>query len=161
MINPQARKYTLISLEGTPMVLKRMLHGIAAESSFWDFKGDPERFTAREVLAHLADWDAIFLERLTRTVTMDNPVLQGLDEGKIALERSYGSQNARDNILRLQSTRTKLLAYIHSIKSEDWEKLGNHSEIGPITFDSQVVLMLAHDGYHARQLAEYLEKYES
>src|SRR5437879_4197786 len=56
-----ARKYVLAGLTGSPDVLEALLKDVGPNDPAWDKRPDPERFTIREVLAHLADWEGIFL----------------------------------------------------------------------------------------------------
>ena len=69
MMPAAVRKYLLSALAGTPVVADRLLLDVHADDPRWDFRPEPDRFTLREVVAHLADWEPIHLERLTRNVT--------------------------------------------------------------------------------------------
>ena len=54
MLPSLARIYLISALEGTPDVLNGFLAPLGPEDQRWDFRPDPERFTLREVVAHLA-----------------------------------------------------------------------------------------------------------
>ena len=70
MLPEKARFYLMKGLESAPVVIKRMLR--TADSVDWDRRPDPERFSLREVLSHLADWEPIWLERIRRMAEEDN-----------------------------------------------------------------------------------------
>src|SRR5689334_12368800 len=102
-----ARRYVLAGLSSTPEVLATILKGLDSSDSAWDFRPDPERFTLREMVAHLADWDPIFLHRLERIRDEDNPNLPDLDEGQIAIESDYAHQDPVENLNRFRQGREK------------------------------------------------------
>lgn len=75
--HPSLNNYLLNALEATPEVFERLLRNLSEAEA--DFRPDAARFSIREVMAHLADWDAIFLERLQRTRDEHEPVLPDID----------------------------------------------------------------------------------
>lgn len=157
MLHFYAKRYVLSALEGTPDVLEQLLRGVSAEDPAWDRRPDPERFTIREVLAHLADWEEVFLDRLTRTREQEEPVLQGYDEGQVALDRDYAHQDSYANLARFRKGREKLIAFLRSMNDAEWGRIGRHTEIGPISLESQAALICGHDGYHTWQIAQWLK----
>ena len=80
MLTERTRLYLLLDLESAPDVLARLLAD-TSEPAVYDRRPDPDRFTLREMVAHLADWEAVFLDRLSKTRDEENATLQGLDEG--------------------------------------------------------------------------------
>ena len=55
------------------------------------------------MLAHLADWEPIFLERFQRTRREAEPILPDYDEGRIALERDYAHSDPLANLARFRT----------------------------------------------------------
>lgn len=157
MLPEHARHYLLTDLDSAPDVLARLLRGVAAGDAAWDARPDPARFTLREMVAHLADWDAVFLGRLTDTRDNDDPVLQGLDEGQVALDHDYARADPAECLRRYGSGRAAIGAFLRGLSSEQWQRVGRHTEIGPVTLEAQAVLIAAHDGYHRRQALDWLD----
>lgn len=157
MLPAAVKRYLLAGLTGTPDVLDSLLNNLPPDDPAWDRRPDPERFTIREVLAHLADWEPIFLERLTRVRDhQPEPVLQGYDEGRIALERDYAHSDPLENLSRFRQGRTAVMLFLRTTEDADWQKAGRHTEVGPITLEQLAVLIVGHDGYHAQQIALWL-----
>lgn len=156
MLPSNARKYLLAALAASPDVYDRLLKDVPAEDTVWDVRPDPDRFTIREAVAHMADWEEVFLDRLTRTREQDEPTLQGYDEGQFAIDRDYAHQGARPNLTRFREGREKIVAFFHSLQPEEWERIGHHTEVGPISLEAHGVLILGHDGYHAQQVVQWL-----
>jgi len=150
----KSRHYLLQGLTGTPDVVDQLLRG--ASRDMLDRRPDPARFTLREVVCHLADWEGVWLERLSAMRTRDNPALQGYDEGQWALDHDYAHADMAEQQARFRAGRAELMALLESLAPEEWERAGCHSEIGPVTIESLAVLVLGHDGYHTRQIAQWI-----
>jgi hypothetical protein len=161
MLPPFARKYVLIALSGTPDVLDGFLKALPSDDPRWDFRPDPERFTLREMIAHLADWNPIFQERVTRICAEEAPVLPDRDEGQIAVDRDYAHSDPQASLSRFRAGRAQLLAYLQSLEPEQWERTGSYMAdhprgSGAITVEDWAVQVVAHDGYHTQQTAQWL-----
>src|SRR5205823_12464234 len=98
----------------------------------WDFRPDPDRFTLREMVAHLADWEPIFMERFQRTRSETEPRLPDYDEGKIAIERDYAHSDPIANLARFRAGRASLVTFLQSLDDADWERTGDREPYGPM-----------------------------
>ena len=150
---PYVHRYLLGALEAAPDLLDFAVAGMTDEEA--DRRPDPERFTLREALCHVADWENVFLDRMTRTREQDTPYLQGYDEGQWAIDHEYVRQDWRAQVRLIRERRPRLLALLRSLSPDDWERVGNHSEVGPLTLETQATLVALHDTYHLRQIADY------
>ncbi len=121
-----------------------------------DAKVDPDRFTLREAIAHLNDWEPVFRERLRRIVEEDVPVLPNLDEGQLAIDHNYAETDWREQIEAWQSRRTELTQWLETLPIDAWQRQGNRPEIGLVTLQDLVLLIPLHDLYHLKQAREYL-----
>lgn len=156
MLPPITRRYLLTALESAPDVLERLLQGLGAGDPAWDFRPDPERFTLREALAHLADWEEVFLDRMVRTVEQEEPVLQDLDEERLAEEREYGRQDPLENLRRFRTGRERMLAFLQELEESSWARSGTQTVVGRMTVVVQAVQVAGHDGYHRLQVVQWL-----
>jgi uncharacterized damage-inducible protein DinB len=155
MLPVQARKYMIHGLEATPVALAALLDGAPAEA--FDRRPDPARFTLREMLGHLADWEGVWLERLTALAEKDHPTLQGYDEGQWAIDHNYAAMDPGEQLARFTAGRTRLLAAARRLEAAEWERSGFHTEWGEITIGAMLALVLGHDGYHLKQAVEWLK----
>ena len=155
MLPERARHYLFTDLESAPDVLARLLRD-AAGPAVYDRRPDPDRFTLREMLAHLADWEAVFLRRLTDTRDREGAVLQGLDEGRVALDHDYAHADPAECLARYRAGRREIVALLRALPPASWARIGHHTEIGPVSVEAQAVLIAAHDGYHRRQTLDWL-----
>ena len=153
MQSERARNYVIHGLRANPIVFARLLEGVSEEEL--DMRPDPERFTLREVLCHLADWEPIWLDRIRAIAEQDNPLLPGYDEGQMAIDHHYDQANATEQLERFRAGRTLLADYIATLPVEAWTRRGTHAEAGTLVLSDLVTMILGHDGYHARQMVEH------
>ncbi len=147
MLPERIYSYLLIDLESAPAVLSRLVAGVTD----WDRRPDPDRFTLREMVAHLADWDGVFLGRLMQTRDTENATLQGLDEGQVAVDNDYTHADPPECLARYAAGRRKTVAFLRGLSPGQWGRSAAHTEVGRISMEAQAVLIAVHDGYHRQQ----------
>lgn len=155
MLLPKIREYMLHGLSATPIVMSQLIS--TAQSVDYDFRPYPDRFTLREVLGHLADWEDIFFTRISRMVKEENPVLPNMDEGQIAIDHDYSHMDPEEQLARFQSGRARLTTYLKYLSEDEWIRPGLRPELGSMTVESMCVMIVGHDGYHTKQCVEWLE----
>ena len=153
MLPKKVEAYLMIALAGAPDVFDALLQGMTEVEA--DRRPDPDRFTIREAMAHLADWESVFRGRLLQTRDGDNATLQGYDEGQWAIDHDYAHSDWREQARRFHEERQELIALLRSLTPAQWERTGNHTEVGPITMEQQALLVCVHDGYHQQQIAQW------
>jgi hypothetical protein len=154
MLPERARIYLLEGLSATSLVVETLLK--TATPADYDRRPDPERFTLREVAAHLADWESEWLHRMRRINEEEQPILQAYDEGQWAIERDYAHADVDEQVALFSERRKQTVAFLRGLSPERWERTGRHVEWGPVSIEHWATLVLGHDGYHTRQIAEWL-----
>jgi uncharacterized damage-inducible protein DinB len=152
------KKYFLTALNATPEVLEAFLKPLPADDPRWDKRPDPDRFTLREIVAHLADWDPIFTERMEKTVNEELPYIPDRDEGQVALDHDYAHQDPHAALARFRTSRAATVLFLSGLADSDWSRSAVKEIHGPVTLERQAVLILAHDGYHMEQVVQWLEQ---
>ncbi len=155
MINPGVLNYTLDGLAGAPVALSGLL--ARASEAHWDRRPDPERFTLREALAHLADWEPVWLERVEKILSEEDATLPGYDPDAFAREHDYASADVSASLDGYRRGRQALLARLPDPSDAAWNRQGRHEELGAMPLHQLAQLILGHDVYHLRQAAEWLE----
>ncbi len=155
MLPDRIHSYLLLDLESAPETLTRLLAGVT-DPAVWDRRPDPDRFTLREMAAHLADWEGVFLGRLTQTRDEENATLHGLDEGQVAVDNHYAHADPQECLTRYGAGRKEIVAFLRALSPAQWGRVGTHTEVGPLSTEAQVVLIAAHDGYHRQQTLSYV-----
>lgn len=148
-MNSYIRNYLCSGLAAGPLVLENLLIGITDAQA--DARPDPERFTIREVVAHLADWEPIWLERFTRIATEDKPFLPDIDEGEMAITNDYANADITVQLRRFFEGRERVVAFFRGLPDEAWAREGERYW-GALSLDGFAGMMLGHDGYHFEQV---------
>jgi hypothetical protein len=156
MMPAAVHKYLVVALSGLPDVAERLLTGMHADDPRWDFRPDPARFTLREALAHLADWEPIHRERIRRMLEEENPMLPDVDEGKTAIDNDYAHSDPHGSLEWIRGGRQKIVQLLETLGAEEWERPGFRDQVGPISIEVLATFIAAHDGYHLRQIAQWL-----
>lgn len=144
--------YLFPSLDKGPVVIERLLGLIAPEKM--DRPTHPGRFTPREVVAHLADWEPILLGRMRAAVQDSGSAIEGIDEGERALEMDYASLDWGAEARTYAERRNETISWLRNLSEGDWDKFVVHSERGKQTVYDQANLLLGHDLYHIEQLLD-------
>jgi len=110
----------------------------------------PGKWSAREILCHLADCEVVFAFRLRQTLAQDHHVVDPFDQDVWA--KSYRSYDARTALNVLSALRAWNLALIQSVKPEDLSRPVTHPERGTMTFQTLVETMAGHDRNHIKQV---------
>lgn len=147
--------YLFTGLEAGPRTIRNLIGQV--DPSHMDTPTHPGRFTPREVLAHLADWEPISRGRMQTAVATPGATVPDLDEEKRAEEQNYGSWDPLESAKQFAARREETLAWLKSLPAEDWGKIAVHSARGPMTVYDYANLEIAHDTYHVVQLCAVLE----
>jgi uncharacterized damage-inducible protein DinB len=151
---PYALKYFVEHGYGSmPDLLENALQGVTEADL--DKRPYPERFTLREVVCHLADWEPIWLERMTRMVSEDKPVLPGYDEGQMVIDNDYAHQDLATQLARFRTGRAAMVAFLKTREEADWNRIGVRQEVGEMTLLMLSAMILGHDLYHLKQIQDY------
>lgn len=113
-------------------------------------------WTVRDVLCHLRDFEAIFLERSRITVEEDFGALPFPDPDQVAAERNYAGQSVEQAYTEWARNREVLLAYLTERDEDQWQCTANHPKRGAISLQDQLVLTVWHDNNHLEQMIRIL-----
>lgn len=149
----RTRNYVLETIGNGPHLLGVLLRDLTDAEA--DYRPEADRFTIREVVAHLADWEAIILGRLQRMLAEDNPAIEGVDEGGRAAAQFYGATDPHGQLRIYAKRRDETLAFLKSLSPAGWERTATRVGLGVIAIEDQAVLMALHDNYHLRQVSDW------
>ena len=110
----------------------------------------PGKWSAREILCHLADCESVFAFRLRQALAEEHHVIQPFDQDKWAAV--YSAYEARAALAVFSAVRHWNLALIGTATPAMLSKTLNHPERGDMTFKVLIETMAGHDLNHLRQL---------
>lgn len=127
------------------------------QSSLWQVPTHPNRFSPREVVAHLSDWEPILLGRMKAALDDPGCTIQAFDEGQLAIDNRYCDLDEVESLNRFKKQRQETVAWLEQLSSEDLAKHVIHPERGNLTIEQMASMIACHDIYHLDQLREIAE----
>ena len=118
-----------------------------------DVPTQPERFTPREVVAHLADWEPILREeRIVVPIAQPGCSVKAYDEGDLAIANNYAASDPLESARTFAEERAKTIELLRSLDAGQWDAYFTHPERGRMTVYDMANLLVGHDMYHVEQL---------
>ena len=108
-------------------------------------------WTARQVIHHLADGEAMSYTRLCRLVADDEPAIQGYDEPTFA-QRLHYDRPIETSLALVRAVRAAALSLMAVMTPEDWAKTGTHREHATYSVDRWLQIYAGHVHEHADQI---------
>lgn len=112
----------------------------------------PGKWSAAEIVQHLADSEMTSAIRLRRLLVEDNPVIQGYDQELFATRLFYNDRDIAPALEALRAARATTLQIIERMTEADWQRAGTHSESGPYTTETWLRIYADHAHGHADQI---------
>lgn len=135
-------------IAGTSKHLQSLLDQIGPQGS--EKPSAPGKWSAREIVCHLADCELVFAFRLRQTLAQPHHVIQPFDQDEWA--RMYQGYEAPAALAVFSSVRMWNLALIRAVPAAEFSKPVTHPERGQMTFKDVVDTMAGHDINHLRQV---------
>jgi hypothetical protein len=110
----------------------------------------PGKWSAAEIVCHLADCELVFAFRLRQTVAEDAPVIQPFDQEKWA--KVYAGITAGQALAVFTALRGWNLQLLRTVLPGAATRAVTHPERGTMTFQTIVETMAGHDLNHIGQL---------
>jgi uncharacterized damage-inducible protein DinB len=108
------------------------------------------KWSAREIVAHLADCEQVFSFRLRQTLAQDRPTLQPFDQDDWAAR--YANYDMASALSLFAAARSWNVLLIADTSEADRLREVTHPERGAMTFWTIVETMAGHDINHLQQL---------
>lgn len=152
MLNPYAsflgKRNPLEVIAETPNRLESLLATLGPERA--NQPPAPGKWSAREIVCHLADCETVFAFRIRQALAEDNHVVQPFDQEKWA--KNYAAYGAREALALFSAARAWNRQLLASLPAETFAKRLTHPERGEMTLQVVVETMGGHDVNHIRQM---------
>lgn len=120
------------------------------------YRDHDDGWTVAEVIGHLLDCERLFLERAKLTVTQDCPDLPFPDQNEDVIKARYNEQDPRAVLKEWEQARSSYVAYLETVRDDDWSREGKHPKYPPFSLNDQLFLACWHDMLHLRQMTRIL-----
>jgi len=138
----------------TAAKLKRLIQ--RAPSAKLRKRPAPGKWSAGEIIAHLADGEIVAGWRIRQILGAPGTPLQAYDQDSWAAAGRYEKRDARKSLEQFRVLREGNLALLKSLTPEQRKQHGMHAERGVETIEHIVRMMAGHDLNHLAQVERIL-----
>ena len=117
----------------------------------------PGKWSAAEIVHHLADSETTSGLRLRRLLVEDHPLIQGYDQEAYAGRLNYNNREMAPALDAFRSARATAAQLFEFMSDDDWQREGTHSESGSYTAEDWLTIYSAHAHNHAAQIRRLRE----
>jgi hypothetical protein len=116
-----------------------------------DARPAPNKWSAREIVHHLADSEMTSAIRLRRLLAEDRPVINAYDQEEFA-RRLFYQRPIESSLEAFQAARQTTAEILDLMTDEQWVREGTHTEDGRYTPEVWLEIYAAHAHKHADQI---------
>ena len=113
----------------------------------------PGKWTAREIVHHLADSEMNAAMRLRLLLAEDKPAIKGIDQDEFA-RKLYYDRPHESSLEAFRWARQTTAELLERMGPAEWLRQGTHSEIGRFGVEEWLRIYAPHAHSHARQIRE-------
>ena len=119
------------------------------------------KWSAAEIIHHLADSETTSALRLRRLLVEDHPLIQGYDQEAFAARLDYNKRDIAPALEAFRAARATTAQLFDLMSEDDWKREGTHSESGAYTPEDWLKIYAAHAHNHAAQIGRLREELAS
>jgi uncharacterized damage-inducible protein DinB len=132
--------------------LKKAVAGLNAEDL--TARPGPGKWSILELIVHLADSDAISIDRMKRILTEENPQLLYADETAYADRLCSHEQSLDDALTLMEVGRRQFARVLRKLPDEAFARRGTHNRRGAMTVGELVEDYIEHVNHHLKFLLD-------
>lgn len=144
----------LNSLALTPKTLFQIVDQVKPEH--YNDVVDPDRFNLTEMVAHLADFEDIFLDRLRLAKEAPGSTITPINPDARAEEKDYKNRDVHHELEVFDVRRRDLVEFLDGLSDDEWKLAFRHPELGEVTIEEYSHVILAHDLSHVAHASAYM-----
>ncbi|TWT60208.1 DinB family protein [Rubinisphaera italica] len=114
----------------------------------------PGKWSTRQVVCHLTDFEPIYADRIKRALVEDNPTLMGGDPDVFANGLGYEVRDLNNELNIIRTTRQQLLTVLENCDDAAFQRTGQHSRDGDLTIETLLKRITGHIPHHIKTIEE-------
>jgi hypothetical protein len=111
----------------------------------------PGKWSAREIVHHLADSEMTSAIRLRLLLATERPTISGYDENEFARRLHY-ERPIKASLAALEAARRSTAEILDRMGESDWVREGTHTDSGRYTMNTWLEIYAVHAHNHAAQI---------
>jgi uncharacterized damage-inducible protein DinB len=126
--------------------LRQAVQGLTREDLL--ARPGPGDWSIQELVIHLADSDAIAIDRMKRVLTEDNPPLLYADESAYVERLLHDEQSLEDALTLFEVGRRQWSRVLRKLPDDAFARRGTHNRAGIVTLGGMVEGYIKHVEHH-------------
>lgn len=114
----------------------------------------PGKWSTQECVAHIADTEIFFTDRIVRTIALDLPLLMSADETFYIARLDYQGFDLNEQLSLFTALRRHAARILRAQPPEAWQRTAVHSTSGLVTLRQLVLQTVRHLRHHLPFIAE-------
>jgi uncharacterized damage-inducible protein DinB len=135
-----------------PQRLRDAIAGMTEEQI--DATPVPGKWSTRQVICHIADFEPVYADRMKRALAEDEPTIFGGDPDAFAARLAYGQRDIEEELQMIESVRKHMARILRTLTADDFQRTVNHSEAGPLTLEKLLTNITNHIPHHVKFIDE-------
>lgn len=112
------------------------------------------KMSTLEVVAHLADFEPVYTDRMKRVIAEERPTLMGADEKKFLAALQYHERDVEEELAIIEKSRSQMARILRKLPDAVLSRVGVHNERGPITLEQLLGYAITHIAHHVPFILE-------
>ena len=110
------------------------------------------KWSACEIIHHLADSESTSAIRLRRLLAEDSPTIEGYDQAQFAIRLKYNEREIEPALEAFRAARATTAQLFNLMSEDDWKREGSHTESGKYGVEDWLRIYAVHAHDHASQI---------
>lgn len=113
-----------------------------------DARSFADKWSTRQVTCHLADFEPIYADRMNRVIAERCPTFFRGNPDTFAASLSYDCRPVEAELALVTAVRRHMTTILRQLRTPDFQRTGNHSEIGALTLKALLRSITSHIPHH-------------
>jgi uncharacterized damage-inducible protein DinB len=135
-----------------PAQLKQAVAGLSREQLL--ARPVAGKWSTLELVAHIADFEPVYVDRMKRIIAQEDPTLFGGDPDLFASKLAYHDRDVNEELALIVACRTHMARILRTLPENAFQRKGIHSENGPMTLEKILSNIANHIPHHIPFLQE-------
>jgi hypothetical protein len=114
----------------------------------------PGKWSTLECVCHIADFEIVYADRMKRVIAEDQPTMFSGDPDIFAARLSYQDRDLAEELALIEACRAQVTRILRKLSAADFQRVGKHSEAGPLTLQELLERVTEHIPHHAKFIDE-------
>jgi hypothetical protein len=135
-----------------PQLLRDAIAGMTSEQI--DAAPIPGKWSTRQVICHIADFEPVYADRMKRVIAEDQPLLMSGDPDLFAAKLAYNQRDIENELRLIEIVRQQMATILRAVPAETFQRTGMHSTDGPLTIETLLTRITGHIPHHVQTIIQ-------